>query len=105
MPPNRFSLVVVLAACSGLAVGCYVPAPVTHVVLQVSAAGTYALDGVMVTANGLPEALSARHAVGHAILVEIDASPQADVTAVTAALKAAKTAHVRVAFGSKPLTQ
>ena len=105
MPLSRFSLVFALAACSGLVVGCYVPAPVTHVVLKVSAAGTYALDGVEVTADSLPDALSARHAVVRTLLVEIDPSPQASATAITAAIKAAKSAHVRVAFASKPLTQ
>jgi len=101
MPPSRFALAVMLAASSVLLIGCYVPAPVTHAVLRVSAAGAYALDGVDVAADGLPDALAHRHAVAPTLLVEIDASPQANANAVTAALKAAKSAHVRVAFASR----
>jgi hypothetical protein len=100
----RLGLGMALAASALLVAGCYMPAPAPHAVLQVPASGSYVLDGVGVLPGDLAGALSARQAQAPSLVLEIHVSPQAGAASVSAAVSAAKQAHVRVAFagGSSP---
>ena len=93
-----------IATGSALLCGCYVPDPVPHAVLQVSAAGTYLLDGSAIAAADLPAALARRQARTPELLVEISASPQASLASVRKAMHDTQQARLRVAFAQeKPL--
>jgi biopolymer transport protein ExbD len=97
---HRHPLVVaaaLVAVAAGL-LGCYVPEPVAHAELQVSAQGAYALDGVNIPAQELSSRLVAAKPPGHDLVVQIAASSTAPVEAIRAAVVAVKSAQARVAF-------
>ncbi|WP_132647540.1 hypothetical protein [Rubrivivax gelatinosus] len=89
-----------LAAAGLLALlgGCYVPAPVPHALLEVSATGTYVLEGQAVDDAALAAGLSARRAAEPKLVVEIKVAPGAPMSAVDAAVAKIEAAQARVAF-------
>lgn len=101
MTPAAFvrpALQVAGLVCLLLIGGCYVPAPVTHVRLGVSAAGAFEFDGRPVAAALLQDAIATRRRGRPGLIVEIDASPEANVGVVREAVAAITRAHARVAF-------
>lgn len=78
--------------------GCYVPAPVPHALLEVSAAGAYVLEGQPVDAAALAAGLAARKAADPKLVVEIKVAPGAPMSAVDAAVARVESAQARVAF-------
>ena len=98
MLPTRRLTSLLLAAPALLLGGCGLPRPDTHALLQVSAASQFALDGHPVSADALTRAFDAREVPGTELLVEISASPQADIHAVQVAVRDSRLAHAEVAF-------
>ncbi len=84
--------------------GCYMPPPAPHAVVHVSAQGEYTLDGKPVAPGELEAAVAARAASAPKLVVEIHASPEADVAVVEEAVQAIRRAHARVAFARDDAT-
>jgi biopolymer transport protein ExbD len=100
--PARWALAA--SACAALMLGgCYAPSPVVHAALTITADGRYMLNGVSVPAAELSAAVAANSQRTSAVIVEIQASPQTDVAAITLATEAIKAAHSRVAFAPMAL--
>ena len=97
MPTQRLTSLL-LAAPALLLGGCGLPRPDTHALLQVTAASRFALDGRPVGADALTQAFDERQVPGTELLVEISASPQADIHAVQTAVRDSRLAHAEVAF-------
>ena len=96
--------VLAVSACAALQLGgCYAPSPVVHAALTITADGRYMLNGVNVPAAELSAAVAANSRRTSAVIVEIQASPQTDVAAITLATEAIKAAHSRVAFAPMAL--
>jgi biopolymer transport protein ExbD len=77
------------------------PRPVPHVQLHVAADGSLQLDHQPVRNDELTALLAARQTGQQgqpAMMVEIHASPKADMRVVQAAAHAAEAAHARVSF-------
>ncbi len=98
LPAGRFLAPVLLAAALGLLSGCHLPTPDTRLVLHIAATGAITLDGVPVAAGGLNEALAARQVAGTHLMVQILASPQADIRLLEQAVEASRRVHASVAF-------
>jgi biopolymer transport protein ExbD len=95
-------LTTLLLACAGLFLSaCHVPDATAHSVLQISAAGALTLDGAPVSHEQLNNALVARQGTAPGVLVEVRASPQADIAQVKGAVAAVELAHARVAFAGE----
>lgn len=83
--------------------GCYMPAHKAHAALAVAADGTLAFGGQPVAADALQAAVAARVRAEPSLVVEISASPQADLARVRVAVAAVRAAHAQVAFaGATP---
>ncbi|MFO1217233.1 MAG: hypothetical protein U1E89_02505 [Burkholderiaceae bacterium] len=80
--------------------GCYEARRADHATLEISAAGEYRLQGRSVAAPALQAAVQAVPHGGANLVVEIKASPRAEVSSVQAAVQAVKAAHAQVAFGA-----
>ena len=102
MPTYRLTLSLTVGTLAALLSGCIVPEPVAHVVLRISASGAYELDGKVFAPDQLAGAVLASEAVAPSMILEIRASPDAGVESVRQAVKAAKSAHARIAFGREP---
>jgi biopolymer transport protein ExbD len=87
---------------SALLSACILPTPATHAVLKVAPDGTLALDTRAVSPTELPAVLASRHAQAPGLMVEIEASPRADIAQVKAAILTVRQAHVRLAFDKAP---
>ncbi len=100
--PSCPRLTTFLLAGAGLFLSaCHVPDATAHSVLQISAAGALTLDGTPVSSEQLGQALAARQSGAPGVLVELRASPQADIAQVKAAVAAVEHAHARVAFAGE----
>jgi len=99
MPTFRSLLLPVL--CAALLSACGLPTPAVHAELRVSESGAYEFDATPVSAAALPGVLMARHALVPTLLVQVRASPHANIEAVRQAVLAAKLAHVRLAFANE----
>jgi len=88
----------VLGATLAILSGCGLPTPATHAILHVSPQGHFTLDAQPVSEAALPALLRARHALSPALMVEVQASPQADIAHIKAAILASRQAHVRLSF-------
>ena len=100
--PSCPRLTTLVLACAGLFLSaCHVPDATAHSVLQISAAGALTLDGAPVSHEQLNNALVARQSAAQGVLVEVRASPQADIAQVKAAVAAVELAHARVAFAGE----
>lgn len=95
---GRFLVPILLAATLVVFSGCHLPTPDTRFVLHIAATGAITLDGVPVAAGGLNEALAARQVAGTHLMVQILASPQADIRLVEQAVEASRRVHASVAF-------
>ncbi|MBK1615040.1 hypothetical protein CKO44_16345 [Rubrivivax gelatinosus] len=99
---NLRSLLLAPAAAALLALaGCYVPAPVSHALLEVAADGSYRFEGQPVEAAALQPSVQALRAAGRPLVVEIKVEPGAAMTRVDAAVQAIEAAQARVAFVGK----
>lgn len=85
-----------MGALSVVLVACFERAPTVHAKLSISAAGVFTLDGVVVEAVNMKEALLAKRPKNGAFFVSIHVSPEAKLTAVVAAMEAAKLAEASV---------
>lgn len=92
------SSVIVLLATAALLGGCYVPPPVTHAALTVSADGHYTLDNRAVPASELAEALAQQRTTAANLRIDLRASPQARMSDIEFAVAAARQAQVKVDF-------
>lgn len=79
-------------------IGCYVPAPVEHVVLTVLASGAFELAGQPMAADRLQAAISTRQAAAPKLVVEIRVAPEVPMLRVHEAVKLIESAHARVSF-------
>ncbi|MFM9916649.1 MAG: ExbD/TolR family protein [Rhizobacter sp.] len=95
-------LTALLLACSSMFLcACHVPNASPHSVLQVSAAGALTLDGKPLSHEQLNNALSNRRTAVPDLVVEVRASPEADMTQVKAVVAAVELAHARVTFAGE----
>lgn len=78
--------------------GCYMPPPVSHAALLVSADGHYTLDSQAVAAPDLAEALAHKRAATANLRIDLRASPQARMRDIEFAVAAARQAQVKVDF-------
>jgi hypothetical protein len=80
--------------------GCDMPAPPvsTHAKLHIAANGAMELDHQPVAPEALLTQLQARTAQTPEVLVEIHASPQADMAVIKGAIATIKQAHARLSF-------
>jgi len=80
--------------------GCDIPAPhvSTHAKLHIAADGTLELDQQSLAPGALLSELQARQAKTPDVLVEIHASPKADMAVVKGAIATIKQAHARLSF-------
>jgi biopolymer transport protein ExbD len=92
------SSVAVLLATSALLGACYMPPPVTHAALAVSADGHYTLDNQAVAAPELAEALAHKRAAAANLRIDLRASPQARMPDIEFAVAAARQAQVKLDF-------
>jgi biopolymer transport protein ExbD len=103
-PPRRARFVAALSITVLLALplaGCdrAPPRPVPHVQLHIAADGSLQLDHQPVrNGDALTAWLSKRQQGQPPLMVEIHASPQADMRVVQAAAHAVEAAHARVSF-------
>jgi biopolymer transport protein ExbD len=74
------------------------PKPVPHVQLHIAADGSLQLDHQPVRNDELTALLSERQQGQPALMVEIHASPKADMQVVQTAAHAVEAAHARVSF-------
>ncbi len=74
------------------------PKPVAHVQLHVAADGSLQLDHQPVRTEDLGPLLAQRQAGTPPLMVEIHASPKADMQVVQAAAHAVEAAHARVSY-------
>ncbi|MEY2838645.1 MAG: hypothetical protein RJB60_944 [Pseudomonadota bacterium] len=83
-----------------LLTGCDIPAPhvSTHAKLHIAADGTLELDQQSLAPGALLSELQARQAKTPDVLVEIHASPKADMAVVKGAIATIKQAHARLSF-------
>ena len=79
-----------------LASGCTSPGPSVVVKLQVSELGTYSLDGSLVEAEALKDAVLAKHQEGKQLVVHIIPSSKARYEAVEVAVRAARDAGASI---------
>ena len=77
------------------------PRPAPHVSLHVHADGALELDHQRVSAAQLDAALRERVQQEPGLLVEVHASPQADITQLKALTATIEAAHARVAFNAE----
>jgi ATP/maltotriose-dependent transcriptional regulator MalT len=80
--------------------GCDIPAPhvSTHAKLHIAANGTMELDHQPLAPEALLAQLQARAAQTPDVMVEIHASPKADMAAIKGAIATIKQAHARLSF-------
>jgi len=93
------ALLPLLVPCALLS-ACFVPASVVHATLRISPSGAYELDGRALAPAQLAAAIAARQAGAPSLVIEVQASPAADMAAVRAALQSVRSAHARVAFAA-----
>jgi biopolymer transport protein ExbD len=97
--PQRAAWLLV-AALSALA-GCYAPNAVVHAQLDIAADGAYTLNGQAVTAAELGGALTGLAQRQKVAILDIHASPKAQMNSIQTATQAAKQAQIRVAFAEE----
>jgi len=91
------SLPLLVLLSAGLT-GCYMPKPVAHAKLTISANSQLAFNGAPVASAALAQVLDAAKPPGHDLIVQIEAAPDANLELVRSAVAAVKLAHARVAF-------
>ena len=94
-----FGVCLALAACEKAE-----PPPVAHAHLHVQADGQLTLDQQPVALTDLADQLRTRVGSQPNLMVEVHASPQADLTRVQAATAAIRAAHARLAFDAEGAT-
>jgi hypothetical protein len=98
MTALRFVVCLALGASAGSLSGCFLPKPVAHAVLRVSSSGAYELDGKALAPEQLADAIAAKQVLVPSMVLEVRASPEAGIESVRQAVRAARSAHARVAF-------
>jgi hypothetical protein len=97
---RRVRAALALALLSAGLGGCYVPRPVGHTQLRISADGSYTVNGVQVAPQDLSARLNPIPPEVENGIVEIEATPATAARAILFAVDAVKRAHARVAFAS-----
>ena len=81
--------------------GCYAPSAVVHAELDIAADGAYTLNGQAVAPAELGSALTGLAQRQKVAILDIHASPKAQINRIQAATQAAKQAQIRVAFAEE----
>jgi biopolymer transport protein ExbD len=81
--------------------GCYAPNAVVHAELDIAADGAYTLNGQPVPSAELGGALSGLAQRQKVAILDIHASPKAQMNSIQLATQAAKQAQIRVAFAEE----
>lgn len=89
-----------VAALSALA-GCYAPSAVVHAELDIAADGAYTLNGLAVPSDQLGSALTGLAQRQKVAILDIHASPKAQMSSIQTATQAARQAQIRVAFAEE----
>jgi biopolymer transport protein ExbD len=96
-PARRWLVALAAAALTG----CYMPGAQRHAELRIAADGSYSFNGQAVAASELSARIAAARQQGADLVVQVEASANADLAAVRRAVEAVKSAHARVAFAAE----
>ena len=99
-PIAHHAVWLLVAALSALA-GCYAPSAVVHAELDIAADGAYTLNGQAVAPAELGSALTGLVQRQKLAILDIHASPKAQMNSIQLATQAARQAQIRVAFAEE----
>lgn len=81
--------------------GCYAPSAVVHANIDIAADGSYTLNGKPLPAAELDQALQGLVQTSKLAILDIHASPRAQMGGIQRVTQAAKQAGIRVAFAEE----